>query len=86
MQLLDGLSKLVDGTTEIVSGLNPNVKTMDEVNTAIATTLLDAGFTPEHIINFIDVSKVQFEEWVAFEIEIRTRMAKKAQTAKTNKA
>ena len=79
MEILTGIQKVYEGASEVLNGVNPLVTTMEkESNIAIATALLDAGFTEEQIQDFIDVSSIQFKEWVGFEIEIRKRMAAKA--------
>lgn len=76
LQFIDGLSKAATGVTEMVNGLNPFVETMNETNEAIATVLLDKGFTAEQILDFVDVSKAQLDEWLQLEVKVRERVAK----------
>lgn len=79
MQIIDGLTKLYDGTIEVLEGVNPMVTTMsNETNQLIANTLLDKGFTKEQIMDFISVSKTQLEEWLELEVKVRERIAMNA--------
>ncbi len=81
IQLIDGLTNVYNGLSQVVEGVNPLVSTMDdEGNQDIATALLSAGYTEDQIKNFVDVSRVQLDEFLAFEVEIAKRMAVTAKT------
>jgi len=86
MQVVTGLSKIIDGATELVNGVNPLTTQMDAKNQEIATVLLDAGFTEKDIKRFIDVSMVQFEEWMETEVKVRERIAKMMETKRPSRS
>ena len=76
LQFIDGVKQTVTGVSEMINGMNPMVTTMDETNEAIASVLLDKGFTPEQIKHFVDVSTAQLDEWLDVEMKVRQRLAK----------
>ena len=76
MQLITGMKKIYEGVSETLEGVNPLVTTMEtNQNVNIAITLMDAGYSVSEIQDFIDVSRVQFDEWAQFEVEVRKRMS-----------
>jgi len=79
MQVISGLKQIYNGASEVLEGVNPLITNMTEKNQDIATLLLDSGYTPDDIQGFIDVSSIQFQDWVQLEMQVRDRMAKIAQ-------
>ena len=78
MEILDGLRKVVDGTTEMLNGVNPMVDSFkEEEHGAMVDCLLDAGFTEKQITSFVDVNRVQYLDYIALELKFRNKMAAK---------
>ena len=88
MQIVKGLTAVYNGLSEVVEGVNPLVTTMeDKDNQDIAIGLLAAGYSIEQIQNFVDVSRVQLDEFLAFEVEVQKRLSThKASTKAPRKA
>ena len=86
MQIVKGLTAVYNGLSEVVEGVNPLVSTMeDDGNQEIASALLNAGYTVEQIQNFVDVSRVQLDEFLTFEVEIAKRIKAKSTTKPASK-
>ena len=88
LQIIKGLSNVYNGLSEVVEGVNPLVTVIEDgKNKDIAIALLNAGYTVEDIQSFVDVSRVQLDEFLAFEVEVQARLAAhKASTKAPRKA
>ncbi len=75
MQIIKGLGSIYDGISEVAEGFNPNVTTMDDKNRELASSLLASGITVADIQHFVDVSRVQLDEFLTVEQEVQARMA-----------
>ena len=84
MQFIKGITQVYDGLTEVASGLNPLISTTeDPTNQEILDLLISKNFTQDQILNFIDISKVQAEEYITFEMEIQKRLKTRTRTRKS---
>ena len=81
MQVVSGLKQVVDGVSELVNGVNPMTTQMTERNQEAVIALLDAGFNKKEIENLIDVSTVQYNEFIDIELKVRIRMGIKDKEA-----
>lgn len=84
--MLDGFRKIVDGVQEVLDPINPMTSNMDKHrNKEIAIGLLQSGFSVEDIQQFVDVSRVQLDDFLEIEAKVMVRMAETKET-KTKEA
>jgi len=80
------LKGIVDTTFEVAEALNPFTTKYDETMKSMTETLLDAGYSPGQVLDYIGVSTDDLQEHIAIEMEVRKRIAEMKQRTRTKKA
>ncbi len=74
--MFQGIKKIVDGVGDIIEPLNPLVTDMTPKNIEIATMLLEKGYSVSEIQDFVDVSRIQLDDFIKLESQVIERLKK----------
>ncbi len=68
------LKSVNDAVFDGMDVLNPFVSKLNDTHKEMTKVLFHSGYDEKQIKDFIDVSRTQFDEWIALEIEVQKRV------------
>ncbi len=81
--MLGTLKSVNDAVFDGIDVLNPFISKLNDTHKEMTKVLFHSGYDEKQIKDFIDVSRTQFDEWIALEVEVQKRVE---EAMKANKA
>ena len=71
------VKNVVDGVFDVAKAINPMTTKWSDKQEEIAMVLLDKGYTPKEIVDFVGVDIDDLEAFLSFEMALRNRLSQR---------